>query len=382
MKPFHSSAAWVVLSAIGLPFASTRHQDSSRPSVSRNLSDESTFRDRMHGDYFNLKRPALGFLGDSTVILSYDTKTALEHEVAAGNTFNVLMISAADGRTVTRLQVNALSGASQAMPVSKDDFVVLSGEKLSRYSRGLQITKQVTVDPPVCSMVLTTPGDFVNLRCIYNMQRLDVSPDRSKLLMRSDERRQESTPPRYKWTWFDTGTLEQTAQWVAPGNTEFRAANSEFISGLGGRGHAYLVTEGARSSICADCFQAFFVAPDLRVEDSGKRLELKNSAGDVLYRANLSDSTSGVAASAESSMFVYVTVTGGLGGLPSFGPPKVHFKLHVCDWKEKREVAIFRYDVAQPGPEMSGASQSSVAISPNGRVVALIVDSTLTLFYL
>jgi len=343
-----------------------------RPSLTVNLSNDATFLEGSKGEFAVRTPLELGFIDDSTLILSYDNRTNFEEDPALRNTFTVLSVSADSGVTLDRLQQDAPPGSSAATPTANGRFAVLSGTTLKLYAKDFRVERERDVPPPVCSNILITPGDFVHLRCIYNRQRLDVSPDGRTLLIRS-----AATLPLFKWTWFESSSFRQIAEWTAAGNENFHAGDNEFIAERG-RGRPNLVTEQANRSLGDACWRSHFVASNLRLESSDNSLELKDASGAVIYRAKVNELTDELASSANSSRFVYVTVSG-FGVLPQIGHRKMHFRMHVCDWRNRREIAAFNYDAPIDGPVIA-APDSAVAISPRGHVVVLLVGSSLMFF--
>lgn len=338
MKVLRKMAIVLALACVGSSHDQILGQKSAaRPFLTRDLINDATFLERSKGELAVAAPLELEFLDDSTLILSYDNRTNFEEDPMLQNTFTVLLISADTGRTLSRLQQDAVPGSSAARPTASGGFVMLSGTTLRLYSRDFQVEKEQVATAPIYSNVLITPGDFKHLRCIYNKQRLDVSPDRKRLLIRSDQMvGSHGTAAQYKWTWFDASSLNQTAQWTAVGNSDFHAGKDEFIAD-GGRERPRLVTEQATRPLCSECWRAEFVGQNLRLESSDKSLELKNPDGSLLYRATLNELTDEFASSEDSSLFVYVTISSGISVLPPMGSPKLHFKMHVCDWKEQRE---------------------------------------------
>jgi hypothetical protein len=332
-------------------------------------------------DRTSASHPELAFLDEARLILSFDEKSPIAETPASGNVFSVLMLSALDGLTTRKLEIAAALGASATSPTADGDLVVLSGTSLKLYTNDFVLKKEVAVTPPICSKVLITPGDFRHFRCIYNTQRLDVSPDQKRLLIRGDGSRREGAMPLYRWSWFETNDLAPIGAWTALGGGDFRAGNQEFIAQAGLK-PPNLVTERTREPVCSECQRAYFLTNDLRLETSDRTAELKNPAGLILYRTKLSDGVNEVAISRDNSLFAYVTISGGIGALQLSRQPKLNFKIHVCDWKDRREVTSISYQVVESGEVITSGSQSAIAISPNGHTLALLVDSSLALFHI
>jgi hypothetical protein len=142
------------------------------------------------------------------------------------------------------------------------------------------------------------------------------------------------------------------------------------------------VTQQTHHPLCSECQRAYFLTNDLRLETSDRAVELENTEGLILYRTKLNDGVNEVATSRDTSLFAYVTISGRIGALQFSRQPKLNFKINVCDWKERREVTSITYQVVESGEVITGGSQSAIAISPNGHTLALLVDSSLTLFHI
>ena len=187
-----------------------------------------------------------------------------------------------------------------------------------------------------------------------------------------------------EYSWFATSDLTRSGH-ASSQNLGEVSAGSGFLVGQGKRSEALLLSTTGQTTLCDHCFRVFVVSDQLLLKDFSKQIELSTIDGKTLYSRSMPDGTDFFAGASKAPRFLFVTYGMGLQrfGIP-IGPRNLVFHFHIMDYQLVSQVGevIYKQPLSRDPTFTPGASQSAVALSPDGKSVALLDGGSLALYRL
>ena len=342
------------------------------------LSKDSDFQTRLKASETVLRPPTLDFVSNEQIIVSFDDNVpTMDMPIMNPFGFHVLQVSSDSGKVGKRLLFEVLNDTSQAVPTSSGGFVVLAGEKLQKYSntfeKGLGIPTPLNLHGQPTKMIFT---DRVFFNPHYEMWQVDVAPSGQQLVLTHRE-----TPKQMEISWVRSSDFTVVAtQKVKPSRYVSGGDDSALLWDLKSR----VTSDGKQTPFCVgsvQCWRAYFVTDDLLLLDEGKQYEIVTLGGKRLAGGHLNVNISQFSRSMNAPRFAYATGHYKGSGFPiqtQFAP---EMRVGIFDWGRMKQVAEISF--AKPEqPVMTGFRQSAIALSHDGRSVAVLIDSVLSLYQL
>ena len=311
----------------------------------------------------SLNAPDVSFINDSQIICSfYGGETMGYNPSLKPSGYYVLEINVNDGKTGRKLIVQSVDDHSRAVPVV-GGFVVLGGGEVRKFNSTF-----------VPQSSYPTPIENPDHR--PDVWLMDVAPDGHSLFLYSHR----VGNPQGTWRWLDTGDLSVSRSMPGPLITIPRASDTSGVVAPMGMGDSLF--SGTRTAqVCSQC-DAQFLADDVLFLASEHSYAIKSLQGKSLGSGDLDVWASNFARSANSTRFAYSTGHYNGTGFPIQTQFKsVSSRTLVVDWSTNKPVA--EVDTDEPvGNPSAGLSQMALALSPNGKLLAVLVHHTLSLYRL
>lgn len=355
--------SWVVVAFLAWGIGSCRSPQIPHPQQvwSVDLGSDAKFRSRLSVSEVSLLPPSIGFLGDSKIICGfYGSNPAHAESPLPFSEYHILEIDAGNGSLGQRLDFNAYEEGYRALPVADGGFVVLANDKLTRFN-----------DQFVAGSSLPTPR--VQAGKTFDRWLTDTSPDGGTLVLYSHQPGSDLG----SWTWMRTSDLSRIRTIEVPQTFAIRASNAAGIY-LHGQSEV-LIAAGKPAVICTLC-NAYFLNESLLFVDSGTSYAIQTTSGEKRWNGDHDVGSGEFTRAAHATRIAYVT--GHYAG--SGFPIQTHFdsitaKVVVLDWATNK--VISEIDINEPaGNPSAGLSQMALALSPDGRTLAVLLHHTLTLY--
>ena len=327
------------------------------------LSLDPDFRKRIERDEVLLAPPSLAFLNQAQIICSYYSRGLLVEGEGAGNGYHVLEISSRDGTRGTKLTFDALEDGYRSLPVADGGFVVLAGDKLTKYTNQFKL-----------SAVVPTPRVMAGET--YDRWYIGVSPTGKTVLLYSRRVGQDG-----EWKWLDSTTLSTVAAVSSPGTapgSDIEASDDAAIRRKD-LGRVLFNARGERA-ICSRC-DAYFVDDRTFLIDKDSRYFIETENGNEILNGKLDVGVSDFARSAAAPEIAFATGHYLYHGLPVIAQHwyAVTGTVIVLDWKTKEVVTQLSWKEPIGNPS-AGLRQMALALSPDGTRLAILLHHTLTLY--
>ena len=346
---------------------------------SLDLSTDQDFSKRLQITDPTLKPPTLDFLGNGRIIVSFtdDVQSAPNSTAPEMRAFgfHVLEVDPASGKPGKKLTFSVLTDAAQTRAIAGGEFVVLAGEQLKKFSESFGEVSSMPVPvelhgQPTKQQI--SEKTYLNPR--YESWAMDVAPGGRELLLAHIQ-----SPKAMQLEWVDTNDFKQIAMVQAQPSRQFSAGNQAAL--LFQYDKLLITSSGQETPICSRCLRAYFLTDDLLLLDERTKYEIRTVAGDRRNEGKLNAEILKFSRALSASRFAYATGRYKGSGFPlrtNFTP---QMTVRVFDWEKMKQVSELEFD--EPAKAYSnGFSQIAIAVSQDGRYLAVLAEATLTLYRL
>jgi hypothetical protein len=347
------------------------------------LTTDPGFRQRLKTASVLLRPPTLDFLTNGQLILSFDDGTTSDPAAPLlPFGFHVLMVDSTTGKPGQSLSVPVTVDMAQARPIAEGGFLVLANEELARYSNDL--VKVSSMPTPLRlhglpTVIITNGRPYANPR--YERWQMDLAPSGKTVMLEHTVK-----PQQLELQWRKTADFS-LIQSMSMGTHIHIAAGSrsvvvdDFLSPVA-KGSWLRVSPSESLRFCQGCYSVSYISDDLLFESTKDRFQIKDLRDQVLLSGGLAVDAESFSRSLDATRFVYAT-----GGYEGHGFPiktefpSVHAEIRVVDWTTMKQVSEVRLQ-KKVGAVSSGYKQSALALSPDGKKLAILDDSTLSCYSL
>jgi hypothetical protein len=327
------------------------------------LASDEDFRQRLGVSEVLLDPPIIAFLNNGQLICSFykGAKVGTGEEVVP-NGFHVLEIAAVDGSFGNKLTFNGYETEYKALPVADGGFVVFAGDKLQKFNNQFE-------PGPSYSTARLQAGES------FDRWRVDVSPTQNTVLVYSHQPGNGNAT----WTWLRTTDLAPVKSIEAPLVNTIQASDT---AGMFDDPSARKIQQPTElRTVCSRC-NAYFLTDDLLFLDKDDKYTIETVGGVSRASEPLGYGGLDFARSAHATRFAYMTGHYiGHGFLIQTNFDRVTSRIRVWDWSTNKVVG--EIDVNEPiGNPSAGLSISALALSPDGRYLAVLLHHTLSLYRL
>lgn len=321
------------------------------------LSRDEDFRKRLSIEEVSLHPPSINFLNSSQIICDFYGGSIVDDDG-----YYVLEINARTGDFGQKLNFKAYEHNYKALPLADGGFAVFANDELKKFSNQF-------VPGPSYATPRERAGEY------FDRWITDTAPGGRTILLYSHQPGKEQG----KWSWLRTTDLVPIRSIQGPSVKTLRASDTAGIfDGVSG---SELYPPGEANALCTRC-SAYFLTDELLFLYTAESYVIRTIAGKEQGVGNLRVSASDFTRAAQASRFAYLT-----GHYEGSGfPIQTHFdsitaKIMVRDWSTNKVVT--EIDVNEPaGNPSAGLSQMALALSPDGKQLAVLLHHTLTLYSL
>jgi len=340
------------------------------------LTHQALFSRRTHTENETLLRPpVIQFFGPDKLLLSFDDNSDFESRPFQ---FHVLEFNTADGTLIHSLSRNVTSNNSKTLPVGDGIVMLINNESIEKVSANLDITE------PLFSKI-TQPLNEEVARKHDRRKHFDisVSPSGKQLLLATIDF------PKVTLYWFDSHSFQQigSASVTSLGAPMFDTGdNFAIVWGVWGQKTLIASPNFATRPIHDQAHLAGMIDDKraLMTTTFKKPIEIFRIQDGVTlqtlaipYVSTFSSAPIAGRVAVESSVFK-----------GSGFPLQTHFTPHmtvtVVELNSKKEVANLKFDKQEvrPGELSTGFNQTAIALSPDGKRLAVVVDYQLLMYEL
>jgi hypothetical protein len=326
------------------------------------LATDKDFHKRMGVPEVSLKPPSVNFLGDAQIICGfYDDEKIGFNPSLSQRRYHVLEINAQSGAFGRKLDFQSLDDYSRALPVADGGFVVLAGTELKKFSSTF-----------ISGPSYPTPIESLNHNWILWL--IDVAPSgQSLLLYRYRAGENNGTGTRIR-----TGDLTSINSSQVPFSHVIQASDD---AGIFGAIDSELISAKETKVLCNRC-NAYFLTDNLVFLGGEQEYSIETIAGEKRASGSLNLEAMNFNRSAQTTRFAYSTghyVGSGFPIQTKFDT--ITGKIMVLDWSNNKTVA--EIDINEPaGNPSAGLTQLALALSPDGKYLAVLLHHTLSLYRL
>jgi hypothetical protein len=326
------------------------------------LGADKDFHKRLSILEVSLDPPFINFLNGSEILCDfYDEGKVGFNPSLTRHGYHVLEIDARTGAFGRKLDFQSVDDHSRAFPVADGGFVVLAGEELKKFSPGF-------APGPNFATPIESPDHRPDLWL------MDVAPSGHTLLLYH----QRVGEKQGNWTWMRTTDLTSLSAVQGPLARTIKASDA---AGIGGIIDAELFSPGKTTVICDRCV-ANFLTSDLLFLDEEHEYSIETTVGKKLASGGLDVQALNFNRSAQTTRFAYSTghyIGSGFPIQANFNT--IAGKIMVSDWSTNKPIA--EIDVNEPaGNPSAGFTQMALALSPDGKYLAVLLHHTLSLYRL
>lgn len=343
---------------------------------SANLATDQDFQRRLHTPEILLRPPAVDFLNDSQIIVSFDDKSiSIPSPDLTPFGFHVLEVEAQSGTLGRKLSFKVLVDTSQAEATGDGNFLVLAGEELKKFSGSF---KQIATIPTPLQLhgqpteMHSSGGTFLNER--YEYWNMDVAPGGRVFVLAHIKK-----PHEMELRWVRTSDFAVTATAETQPSSEMSSGSQAVL--LFQHNKLLVTSSGHQVPICGRCLRAYFITDDLIFLDERDKYEIKSTSGEVRASGKLQQEAFPFHRSMNSSRFVYETGSYKGSGFPLRTHFAAHMAVRVFDWSAMKQVAEISFDEPEKAVS-SGFKESAIALSPDGHRLLVLNNSILNCYRL
>ncbi len=329
------------------------------------LAKDTDFHKRLSVLEVSMDPPSVNFLSNSQIICDfYDGEQGGYNLSMPPSGYHVLEIEANNGAVGRKLNLQPVDDHSRALPTDDGGFVVFTRKDLKKFNNEFA---------PVASY--STPREQVG--DVLDRWLVDVAPSLQTILLYHG--RPEDT--QGKWTWLRAKDLTIANSIQSPLAMMIQASDAGAIFGGGINEMQLLSVAGKSTVICARC-NAYFLSDSLIFVDEGKSYDIQTLDGKQLGASKLDIQALHLTRAAHATRVAYVT-----GHYIGWGfPIETHFnkitgKIIVRDWTTNKVIAQMGVNERVSNPS-AGLTQMALALSPDGKYLAVLLHHVLTLYRL
>jgi hypothetical protein len=343
---------------------------------SANLATDQDFQRRLSTPEILLRPPTIDFLNDNQIIVSFDDNSiSTPSPDLTPFGFHVLEVGAQSGTLGRKLSFKVLVDTSQAEATGDGSILVLAGEELKKFSDSF---KQIaTIPTPLQLHGQPTEMHFSGRTFLnpgYEYWHMDVAPGGRVFVLAHTK-----NPHEMELRWVRTSDFAVTATAETQPSSKMSAGSQAVL--LFQHSKLMVTSSGHQVPICSRCLRAYFITDDLIFLDERDKYEIKTMSGESRASGSLQQEAFPFHNSMNSSRFVYETGSYRGSGFPL----KTHFAAHmavkVFDWNAMKQVAEISFDEPEKAVS-SGFKESAIALSPDGRRLLVLNESTLSCYRL
>jgi hypothetical protein len=345
------------------------------------LSQDADFQRRIEASQGRLRPPTLDFLNQDQIILAFDDNVpSVDVPRPMPFRFYVINVEASSGQLKRRLAFDVVANTSQAQAIEGGNFLVLSGEALKKFSPSFEETGSWPTPLELHGQPTEqrTRG-YIYFNPRYETWRMDIAPGGKEVVLVHVK-----GPKTMEVTWLKTGDFATIA------TVDGQPSGQQGIS-AGNRGvwlfpygwARLLLSSGQDSDLCDKCIRAYFLTDDLVFLDKRDKYEVKTLSGKKEAEGKLESGTSNFCRAAQENRFAYDTGSMRGSGFPlrtEFAP---YMEVKVFDWRSMKQIGKVSFDKPVIRESVSsGFRQTAIALSPDGQRLAILMDSSLSLYKL
>jgi len=327
------------------------------------LASDKDFHKRLSIEEVLLDPPTIDFLNDAQLICGfYSGAKPGTGDERASTGYHVLEISALHGSLEHKLHFNAFESGYRALPVADGGFAVLADDKLQKF-----------VDHFESGPVYSTPR--VQADGYFDRWRVDVSPTGQTILLYTHKVGDDAA----NWTWLSATDLSVIKTAQGPRTAAIQASDTAGI--FTGVDDESLMADGKTSVLCSRC-RAHFLTDELLFLDKGKSYSIETVAGKELVSGGLDTQALNVSQAAHATRFAYVTGHYVGNGFPlQTQVESITGKIMVVDWSTYKPISEIHVSESAESSS-AGLTQMALALSPDGKYLAVLLHHTLSLYRL
>jgi hypothetical protein len=313
------------------------------------LSADKDFRNRLSIAEVSLSPPHVSFISGSKIICDFYSEEEVGfYPSLRDQRFHVLEVDAQTGELGNKIDFPSMDDHAASFPAADGGFVVLAGEELRKFSSSF-----------VPGASYPTPLSKVNQP--PDVWSLDSAPGENEVLL---YHRYEKTSAEFLW--LRTGDLSIIRKSPTDVHLVVRASN------------IVAITEKTKCNKCV----SYFLSDDMLLLDKGSRYSIETIHGEKRGSGGLDSGIDDFARSNHSQRVAYMTGHfKGHGLLYKTNFDSLTGRIVVLDWGANKEVAQLKLDEPAGNPS-DGLSQSALALSPDGKYLAVLLHHTLTCYRL
>lgn len=344
------------------------------------LSRDADFKTRLQEDPTLLRPPTINFLTANQILLAFDDKVVLPAPVLKPFAFHVVEINSESGTKGKSLSFPVTLDLSQVEVIAGGNFLVLAGEKLIKYSDDFKEVSSLAI--PLSLHGQPTEqilGGITFWNPRYETWQIHVAPRGETVLLEHINK-----PMHMEFQWLQASDFSSVQKMTSDVTRYIADAGNRdvLVNDLPPRG-PFLLSPDSRSSIGKNGESARMISENLFFIDQGSSYEIRTASGEVRANGSLEAGADPVRRSMNSTRFAYSTGAYDGQGFPlQTNFPSVHMDVRVFDWKEMKQVANVSLHKAATGNVSTGYRQSAIALSPDGKLLAILDDSTLSCYRL
>jgi hypothetical protein len=327
------------------------------------LSADQDFHKRLTVLEVSLDAPSINFLSDSQIICYfYDGEKGGYNLSMPPSGYHVLEIGANNGAFGRKLDFQPVDDHSRALPTDDGGFVVFTGKELKKFNN--EFAPGVSYPTPREQV-----GDALDRWLV------DVAPSLQAILLYYHR----PGDPQGRWTWLHTKDLTVVESFQSSLTAMIHASDTAAV--FDGVGNQQLLPARKATVICERC-DVHFLTNDLLFVDKEKSYDIQTLAGKQQGAGKLAIQALHFTRAAHATRVAYVT-----GSYVGWGFPivthltSIKGKVTVLDWRTNKQVGEINVNEPLVNPS-AGLTQMALALSPDGKRLAVLLRHTLTLYRL
>jgi hypothetical protein len=350
------------------------------------LNQVPAFKARMAIKYpESLRRPSLHFVDARTLVLAFDDnnlwapaaqlteKIHLDESGAKKFKFNATFFDATTGKYQDNLSWETTDIKSMLAPTSDGKFLVLADEALHLYLGTQELHQEKTPK----SNQYPFDGTLKSLM-VKNGEywEFSISPIKDVVVLRHRDHKKS------EFHWLDADTLSEISDSKMDNVWDFAGSSNQLVTvtprtGRAGFAEVRVVEkDGDWKKIC-DCQPNLFsfLSNEKILLAPWRSLQIVNLGGEILWQRKIPGVVGMFSEAAKALRIAYAYQTGsGNGGTT--------LTVVVFDWQTMKEIEHITFEHQAKTPVDIGFNHANIALSPDGRQLAIVRDSVLELINL
>ncbi len=324
------------------------------------LGLNASYNKRLAASEVDLYPPAINFLDDSTIICGfYSGQLFVPGEEPKDSTYHVVGIDAVKGAISQEITVNAVSQSAKALPINGDRFVVFDGAHLQLFGNNFAPIPGYS-DP-------TARVKFEPLRA-----KIDVTPNQERIVLFYG-----SNDGGFNAQWLSANDFAEASRLTGVLSFFVGASGDALLGYERNGGLVILHSDRTSRTSCANCGGEFINDKLLFVHDN-TRYHIETIDGKMLVSGRLDLTAGNFTRSLFAPRIAYVT---GAYTSSTSQYTGISGDVVVFDWNTEQMVSELKWEEPITNPS-AGLNQMSLALSPDGKLLAVLLHHTLTLYRL